>query len=194
MATGAAAGARDARLLDAEVTPSGSRSTAAPGRVPPRTLAILTLGMMTVLFLVAAFLASRALGPASPAPPVPLVPVGTPAQVPGGSVTVLEVEHVEAPVPSASVDSHAIQVHFLAQQDNDAISRRLIGEMGLRGNGINGIVTPLEDPREFGLGRGNDGGDFWLTYVVPDESTRLGVALPGGAVVSVAHADHPGGG
>ena len=192
MATGAAAGAREARLLGAEMI---RRAVAHPLRrdgCPRRTLAILTLGMMTVLFLVASFLASRALGPVSSAPPVPVVPVGTPAQVPGGTVTVLEVEHVAAPEPSTSVDSHAIQVRFLAQSDNDSISRQLIGEMRLQGNGINGTLTPLENTREIGLWRGNEGGEFSLTYVVPDESSRLAVALPGGAVVSVAHADHPG--
>jgi hypothetical protein len=191
MATEAAAGAGEARLLGPAEDPSGGRPTAAPGRIPPRTLAILTLGVMTVLFLVASFLASRALGPVSPAPPVPLVPVGTAAQVPGGTVTVLGVEHVAAPEPSAPVDSHAIQVRFLAQSDNDSTSRQLIGEMRLQGNGINGTLTPLENTREIGLWRGNEGGDFSLTYVVPDESSQLGVVLPGGAVVSVTHADHP---
>jgi hypothetical protein len=192
MATEAAAGAGAARRLGSAEDPSGGRPPAAPGRNAPRTLAILTLGVMTVLFLVASFLASRALGPVSPASPMPLVPVGTPAQVPGGTVTVVEVEHVAAPEPSAPVDSHAIHVHFLAQSDNDSTSRQLIGDMRLQGNGINGTLRPLEDTREIGLWRGNEGGEFSLTYVVPDESSRLGVALPGGAVVSVAHADHPG--
>ena len=107
-------------------------------------------------------------------------------------MTVLEVEHVAAPEPSAPVDSHAIQVRFLARSDNDSISRQLIGEMTLQGKGINGTLTPLENTRGIGLWRGNEGGEFSLTYVVPDESSQLGVALPGGAVVSVVHADHPG--
>jgi hypothetical protein len=192
MATEAAAGAGEARLLGSAEDPSGGRPAAAPGRIPPRTLAMLTLGVMTVLFLVASFLGSRALGSVSPAPPVPLVPIGTAAQVTGGTVTVLGVEHVAAPEPSAPVDSHAIQVRFLAQSDNDSISRQLIGEMRLQGNGINGTLTPLENTREIGLWRGNEGGDFLLTYIVPDESSQLGVVLLGGAVVSVAHADHPG--
>jgi hypothetical protein len=160
--------------------------------VAPRTLAILTLGMMTVLFLVATFLASRALAPVSPAVPVPLVPVGSPAQVPGGTVTVLEVEHVEAPRTSATVDTHAIQVRFLVQPNNGTSARQLVGEMRLQGSGVNGSLTPLENPSQIELPSGKDGGEFSLTYVVPDESTGLGVGLPGGAVLSVAHADHPG--
>lgn len=192
MATEAAARAGEARMRGSADDPSGGRSPAAPGRIPPRTLAILSLGVMTVLFLVSSFLASRALGPVSPAPPVPLVPVGTAAQVPGGTVTVLEVEHVDAPEPSASVDTHAIQVHFLAKPDNDTTAHQLAGYMRLQGNGINGILTPLEDPAEIAISSRNEGDEFSLTYVVPDESSRLGVALPGGAVVSVAHADHPG--
>ena len=107
-------------------------------------------------------------------------------------MTVLEVEHVEAPEPSASVDTHAIQVRFLANPDNDTTAHQLAGDMRLQGNGINGILTPLEDLAEIAISSGNEGGEFSLTYVVPDESSRLGVALPGGAVVSVAHADHPG--
>jgi len=192
MATGAAAGAGETRLLGAAEDPSGSRSPAAPGRVLPRTLAILTLGIMTVLFLVAAFLASRALAPVAPAAPAPLVPVGSPALVPGGTVTVLEVEHVEAPATAASADTHAIRVRFLAEPDNNTSARQLVGAMRLQGNGVNGSQKPLEDPADITFRNEFEGGEFSLTYLVPDESTLLGVALPGGAVVSVAHADHPG--
>jgi hypothetical protein len=148
--------------------------------------------MMTVLFLVATFLASRALAPVAPTAPVPLVPVGSPALVPGGTVTVLEVEHVEVPGRITSPDTHAIQVRFLAKPDNDTSARQLVGAMRVEGNGMNGSLAPLENPAEIEFPNMKEGGEFSLTYLVPDESTHLGVALPGGTVVSVAHADHPG--
>ena len=64
--------------------------------------------------------------------------------------------------------------------------------MMLQGQGIQGSIAPEEDPLQLVASDEARPADIGLTYVVPDMSTELGIALPGGEVVSVEHPDHPG--
>lgn len=184
----------DARL---EVSTDPRPSTASRNRV----LAVVALVAVALLLVGASAWATLALRPgdARSAPEGTsdsgVVPVGIPATVPGGTLTVEEVEHVTPDALGGAAlppQSHATQVTLTVSAWND-------GPMSLQPNDVTmtgiGIAAPLVasavTPTSITVPAGQKQ-TVTLVYAVPDLSAELVLHLPDGVIASAFHADHPG--
>lgn len=187
------------------IDPSRAARAAEPGRGPgpSRIVPALVLLLVAALLVVAACWAALVPAPtdettrlgaeaALAVPPGPAA-VGAEVPVPGGFARVERVDHVE---PAAlgrelPVGTHAVEVGLVAASSAGTQVHLDAASISLRGNGIDASLLPerVTSPVE----RPDGGGTSWtLVYAVPDASTNLTLALPGGSVVSAEHADHPG--
>ena len=159
------------------VEPAPQRGTDPSAR--PRLLVLLMA--MTAVIVVCGVWGVLQLRPSQrPEPKVSMVAVGRAAPVPGGAVTVLSAEHVTSPQTPAGAGMHAVLVRLSLEPETAPRAGLLVGAMMLQGHGIHGSVAPEEDPIQ--LFPEDDGrpAEIALTYIVPDMSSELGIALPGG--------------
>ena len=120
--------------------------------------------------------------------------VGVPVAIPGGTVTLDDIEHVVpealgAPLPSGS---HAVQVSLTLTADEQAPTIVSAADFVIEGTGVTSPISASSArPQDATVPRGKSI-SMVLVFAVPDESTDLVMTSPGGALLTADHDDHPG--
>ena len=120
--------------------------------------------------------------------------VGEQAAIPGGTIQVDEIEHVEpaelgAPLPDGS---HAVQVSLTVTADPAAPTIVSADDFTIEGTGV---LAPIHAsravPADATVPQGRSV-PMVLVFAVPDASSELIMTGPGGALMTAEHDDHPG--
>lgn len=120
--------------------------------------------------------------------------IGVPVAIPGGTVQVDEIEHVEpaalgAPLPSGS---HAVQVSLTVTADGQAPTIVSADDFAIEGTGVlSPIKASQSRPLDATVPRGASI-PMVLVFAVPDQSTALVMTTPGDGLLTADHDDHPG--
>jgi len=120
--------------------------------------------------------------------------VGESVAIPGGTVRMDAIEHVEPAQLGAplAAGSHAVQVDLTVSADDQAPTIVSAEDFAIEGTGVTSpIKASRAQPQDATVPRGGTL-PVTLIFAVPDESTALLLTVPGGALISADHDDHPG--
>jgi hypothetical protein len=120
--------------------------------------------------------------------------VGAVVAIPGGQLQVDEITHVGPDTLGGvlPVGTHAVQLSMTVSADQQAPTIVSADDFTVVGTGVPApIVASRATPQEATVPRGTSI-SVVLVFAVPDLSTDLVLTVPGGALVTAEHADHPG--